>query len=71
MKYCIIFFALFLLLAVQICSASLWYVSPDGKATNPGTQDKPWDIVTALDGTQKIAAGDTIYLLGSYPPLIG
>ncbi|NIP27960.1 MAG: hypothetical protein GWN67_25940 [Phycisphaerae bacterium] len=56
-----------LLLATEISSASLLYVSPDGKATNPGTQDKPWDIASALDGKQKIAAGDTIYLLeGTY-----
>jgi len=67
MKHYITFFALFLLLAVQICSAEQWYVSPDGKSTNPGTQDKPWDIASALDGKQKIAAGDTIYLLeGTY-----
>ncbi|MDH4239210.1 MAG: right-handed parallel beta-helix repeat-containing protein [Phycisphaerae bacterium] len=65
MKYYIGLFVLFL--AVQVSAASQWYVSPDGKSTNPGTHDKPWDIVTALDGTQKIAAGDTIYLLeGTY-----
>jgi len=67
MRYCVALPVLFLLLVVQISSASEWYVSPDGKSTNPGTQDKSWDIVTALDGTQKIAAGDTIYLLeGTY-----
>ncbi len=67
MKCYITYFVSFLLPAVQICSASQWYVSPDGKSTNPGTHDKPWDIVTALDGTQKVAAGDTIYLLeGTY-----
>jgi hypothetical protein len=56
-----------LLLAAQISSATQWYVSPDGESTNPGTQDKPWDIASALDGTQKVAAGDTIYLLkGTY-----
>jgi hypothetical protein len=56
-----------LLLAARVSSASLWYVSPDGKSTNPGTQEKPWDIASALDGTQKVAAGDTIYLLeGTY-----
>jgi hypothetical protein len=65
MKHCVGLCVL--LLAVQICSAAQWYVGPDGKSTNPGTQDKPWDIVKALDGTQKVAAGDTIYLLeGTY-----
>lgn len=67
MKCYITCFVFFLLPAVQICSAAQWYVSPDGKATNPGTHDKPWDITSALDGKQKVAAGDTIYLLeGTY-----
>lgn len=66
MRYYIIS-ALFLLLQVQISSASLWYVSPDGKSTNPSTKDSPWDIASSLDGRQNIAAGDTIYLLeGTY-----
>ena len=65
MKYYIGLFVFFL--ATGISSASQWYVSPDGKSTNTGTQDKPWDIASALDGKQKIAAGDTIYLLeGTY-----
>ena len=67
MKYCIVLFVLFLLPAVQISSAAQWYVGPDGKSTNPGTQQRPWNIASALDGTQKVAAGDTIYLLeGTY-----
>ena len=65
MKYYIDLFVFLIL--IQISSASQWYVSPDGKSTNPGTQDKPWDIASALDGTQKVIAGDTIYLLeGTY-----
>jgi len=63
MKYCVALSILFLLLIVQISSASLWYVSPDGKSKNAGTQDKPWDIASALDGTKKVSAGDIIYLL--------
>ena len=67
MKYQIVFFACFLLLAVQISSAAQLYVGPDGKATNPGTKNKPWDIASALDGSRKVSAGDTIYLLeGTY-----
>ena len=65
MKHCVGLCVL--LLVVQVSSASQWYVSPDGKSTNPGTQDKPWDIASALDDAQKVAAGDTIYLLeGTY-----
>ena len=60
-------FVLLLLLCVQVSLASQWYVSSDGKATNPGTKDAPWDIASALDGSQKVAAGDTVYLLeGTY-----
>ena len=44
-----------------------WYVGPEGEPTNPGTRQAPWDIASALDGGQKVAAGDTIYLLqGTY-----
>jgi hypothetical protein len=67
MRYCIVLLTFYLLLAVQISSATQWYVGPEGKSTNPGTQEAPWDIASALDGTQKVAAGDTIYLLeGTY-----
>ncbi len=61
MKYYMVLFVFLIL--IQISSASQWYVSPDGKSTNPGTQEKPWDISSALDGTQKVTAGDTVYLL--------
>jgi len=54
-------------MTVQVSSASRWYVAPDGKSSNPGTRQAPWDIASALDGTQKVEAGDTIYLLaGTY-----
>jgi hypothetical protein len=56
-----------LALTVPACSAGQWYVAPDGKSSNSGTQQAPWDIASALDGTQKVAAGDTVYLLaGTY-----
>jgi len=58
---------LLLLLAASRCAAGQWYIGPDGKADNAGTQEHPWDIASALDGKQKVAAGDTIYLLeGTY-----
>jgi len=47
--------------------AEHWYVGPAGEPTNPGTKQAPWDIASALEGKQKVAAGDTIYLLeGTY-----
>lgn len=65
MKHYMVLFVL--LISVQISSAGQWYVGPGGKPTNPGTQKSPWDIASALDGTQKVAAGDTLYLLeGTY-----
>jgi hypothetical protein len=66
-KYCVILSVWFLSLTAEIGSAAQWYAGPDGTSTNPGTQDAPWDIASALDGSQKVAAGDTIYLLeGTY-----
>jgi hypothetical protein len=55
-----------LLLNLPLLAAD-WYVSPTGAEKNPGTKDKPWDIGTALGGGQKIAPGDTVFLLeGTY-----
>jgi hypothetical protein len=67
MKHIVILFMLLLLPAAQVSTAADWYVSPNGKAANPGTKEAPWDIASALDGKQQIAAGDTIYMLeGTY-----
>jgi len=53
-------------LAAVACGAE-WYVGPDGKPGNTGTKEAPWDIASALDGKQRVAAGDTLYLLaGTY-----
>jgi hypothetical protein len=48
----------------QLGLADQWYAGPNGKPTNPGTKESPWDIASALGGQQKVSAGDTIYLLG-------
>ncbi|MGB2865379.1 MAG: right-handed parallel beta-helix repeat-containing protein [Sedimentisphaerales bacterium] len=67
MKYGIALTILYLLTAAHMSAATEWYAGPDGKAANPGTKEAPWDIASALDGRQQIAAGDTIYLLeGTY-----
>jgi len=52
-----------LLLSMQGVQAVDWYVAPDGKATNTGTRQSPWDIGSALDGRDEIKPGDMIYLL--------
>ena len=44
-------------------SAEDWYVSPEGKPANSGRRESPWDIASALGAHQKVAPGDTVYLL--------
>src|SRR4030042_5984319 len=66
-RYARVLFACILLLDVAFCRAAQRYAGPEGKSTNAGTRDEPWDIASALGGKQKIAAGDTLYLLeGTY-----
>ncbi len=67
MKYRFVFCACLLTITIQNSYAGRWYIAPDGNSTNSGTQESPWDISSALSGKQKVAAGDTIYLLeGTY-----
>ena len=43
------------------------FVSPTGLSTNDGTLASPWDLRSALDGTQTIPSGETIRMLaGTY-----
>ncbi len=50
-----------------ILTAADHFVAPTGKADHAGTKDSPWDIASALAGTQQIAPGDTLWLLaGTY-----
>jgi hypothetical protein len=51
-----------LLVVTLMCHAADWYVSPDGRAENPGTRDSAWDIASALDGRREVRPGDTLYL---------
>jgi hypothetical protein len=44
--------------------AAEWYVAPDGKPDAQGTKDALWDLESALSGRQKVAPGDTLWLLG-------
>lgn len=56
-----------LLLSMQVSHAGSWYVAPVGRATNPGTEESPWDLASALNGREGIQPGDTIYLAeGTY-----
>lgn len=44
--------------------ASEWHVSPDGTPRGDGSLQAPWDLATALAATDRVAAGDTVWLHG-------
>ncbi len=67
MKYVPLLSVCLLAIAAETAFAGQRYISPDGKSSNPGTQESPWDIASALSGKQKVNPGDTIYLMeGTY-----
>jgi hypothetical protein len=67
MKNGLILFTLILAAPVQMTRAARWYVAPSGQSSNPGTQEAPWDIASALGGRQTVSPGDTVVLLeGTY-----
>jgi hypothetical protein len=45
-------------------AANEWHVSPDGTARGDGSRQAPWDLATALAATERVAAGDTVWLHG-------
>ena len=52
---------------VSSTQAAQWYSAPGGKPDAQGTKDAPWDLESALSGQQKLAPGDTLWLLpGTY-----
>ena len=52
---------------VTLVDAAEWYAAPGGKPDGQGTKDAPWDLESALSGQQKLAPGDTLWLLaGTY-----
>jgi RNA polymerase sigma factor (sigma-70 family) len=55
--------------AQTVSAGSSWYVAPNGKTGNAGTQDSPWAPHLALAGeTRQVQPGDTIYFMeGTYP----
>ena len=47
--------------------AAEWYVAVAGKPEGNGTKQAPWDLGSALGGRQKVAPGDTLWVLpGTY-----
>jgi parallel beta-helix repeat protein len=56
---------LFLLSFAIQAAASVYYVSPDGDDSNPGTQSEPWKTIGKAAST--LVAGDTVYIrTGTY-----
>jgi len=49
---------------IHVAHSAEYYVSPDGKPDAAGTADAPWDLVSALDGTQPARPGDVIWIRG-------
>lgn len=45
-------------------SQTVYFVAPDGKPENSGSEASPWDIASALDGQHDVEPGATIYLRG-------
>jgi hypothetical protein len=45
-------------------SANQWHVTVDGTPDGDGSTDKPWDVVTALNGPKQVQPGDTVWLHG-------
>jgi hypothetical protein len=46
----------------RVDGAAHRYVATDGRQGNPGTREAPWDLASALDGRQKVAPGDVIWV---------
>jgi len=51
--------------AAAFAQAAEWYVGPNGKPDSAGTKTAPWDLESALAGKQKLAPGDTLWVLGA------
>src|ERR1043166_2228605 len=45
-------------------AAPEYFVSVDGKPTNPGTKESPWDLSSALSSDHKVEPGTTIWIRG-------
>ncbi|NLG99406.1 MAG: hypothetical protein GX491_18790, partial [Chloroflexi bacterium] len=43
---------------------NVFFVAPDGKSGNKGTESSPWDLKTAFSQPSAVKPGATIYLRG-------
>ena len=59
-------FAPLLLVGVrgEAAGAAERFAAADGRADAKGTRESPWDLQSALDGRQKLEAGDTLWVRG-------
>src|SRR5262245_18216673 len=55
---------LLLALLASRAAAAEWYVATTGTPAGHGTKASPWDIKSALGGTQPVAPYDTVWIRG-------
>lgn len=48
----------------RVEGAANHFTAPEGKDSNPGTKDAPWDLGSTLAGKQKIAPGAVVWVRG-------
>jgi hypothetical protein len=51
-------------LVPKVAGARHYHVAPDGRSSNPGSSDAPWDLASALGGRREVAPGDVIWVRG-------
>ncbi len=51
-------------LVPKVSGAKQHYVSPEGKASNAGTEAEPWDLGSTLAGQHEVRPGDVVWLGG-------
>jgi hypothetical protein len=51
-------------LVPRVDGANHYFVAPDGKAGNAGTENQPWDLGSTLAGQHQVQPGDVIWVRG-------
>lgn len=46
----------------KVAGARQHFVGPGGKAGNPGTEEAPWDLASALAGRDEVRPGDVVWV---------
>jgi hypothetical protein len=54
--------AVWLFVLAGLAAAAEYHVTPAGRPDGDGSEARPWDIVSALGGAQRVAGGDTVWI---------